>query len=64
VIQRRLQDAARDIAHWSEFDYVVINDRFETALEDLLAIVEDRGSHLIAQRPEVARLAAELLRPV
>jgi len=28
----------------------------------LLAIVEDRGSHLIAQRPEVVRLAAELAR--
>src|SRR5260370_42343078 len=64
VIQRRFQDAARDIAHWSEFDYVVINDRFEQALDDLLAIVEDRGSHLIAQRPEVGRLAAELLQTV
>src|SRR6202140_3945514 len=53
VIQRRLEDAAHDIAHWSEFDYVVINARFEQALDDLLAIVEDRGSHLIAQRPEV-----------
>ena len=60
MIQRRLQDAARDIAHWSEFDYVVINDRFETALEDLLAIVEDRGDRLTARRPEVVRLAEGL----
>ena len=64
VIRRRLQDAAQDLTHWPEFDYVVINDRFETALEDLRAIVEDRGSHLAAQRPEVARLAAALLQPV
>jgi guanylate kinase len=56
-----LQDAAHDIAHWTEFDYVVINDRFEQALADLQAIVEDRGGHLIAQRPEVARFAADLL---
>jgi guanylate kinase len=61
VIQRRLQDAAHDIAHWREFDFVVINDRFEQALADLQAIVEDRGGHLIAQRPEVAHFAAELL---
>jgi guanylate kinase len=61
VIQRRLQDAAQDIAHWTEFDYVAINDRFEQALGDLQAIVEDRGGHLVAQRPEVARLASELL---
>jgi guanylate kinase len=61
VIQRRLKDAAQDIAHWTEFDYVVINDRFEQALADLQAIVEDRGGGLIAQRPEVAGFAAELL---
>jgi guanylate kinase len=63
VIQRRLQDAAQDLTHWAEFDYVVVNDRFDTALEDLRAIVEDRGSHLAAQRPEVARFAAGMLHP-
>jgi guanylate kinase len=61
VIRRRLQDAARDIAHWTEFDYAVINDRFERAVEELLAIVHERGDALSASRTEVARLAAELL---
>jgi guanylate kinase len=61
VIQRRLRDAAQDLGHWSEFDYVVINDRFDQALEDLQAIVEDRGDHLVAQRPELQRFAAGLL---
>ncbi len=55
VIQRRLQDAARDIAHWTEFDYVVINDGFERALEDLLAIIHERGGALGAGRAEVIR---------
>jgi guanylate kinase len=63
VIQRRLRDAAEDIGHWTEFDYVVINDRFEQALEDLQAIVESRGGHLVAGRPEVARLAESLVIP-
>ena len=61
VIARRLQDAAQDITHWADFDYVVINDRFDRALADLQAIVEDRGSHLTAQRADVAALAAQLL---
>ena len=61
VIQRRLQEAARDLAHWKEFDYVVINDRFEQAVADLLAIVQERGDALAASRPQVARLAAQLL---
>jgi guanylate kinase len=62
VIARRLRDAARDIAHWDEFDYVVINDRFEAAVADLLAIVGERGEKLKAARPEVAALTAQLLR--
>ena len=63
VIARRLQDAAHDIAHWNEFDYVVINDRFDTAVDDLVAIVGERGGRLKAERPEVLRLAKELLAP-
>jgi guanylate kinase len=63
VIERRLRDAAQDLGHWNEFDYVVINDRFEQALEELSAIVLDRGSRLLATRPEVERFAAELVNP-
>jgi guanylate kinase len=61
VIQRRLRDAAEDLGHWREFDYVVINDSFERAIEDLQAIVESRGGHLQAARPEVVQLAAALV---
>ena len=61
VIQRRLQDAAQDLAHWTEFDYVVVNDRFEQALADLLAIVHEHGEAFASTRPEVARFAAGLL---
>ena len=63
VIQRRLRDAAEDLDHWREFDYAVINDRFEQAIEDLQAIVENRGGHLQAARPEVVQLAARLVNP-
>ncbi len=63
VIKRRLADAAEDLSRWREFDYVVINDRFEQAIEDLRAIVENRGNHLRAARPEVVQLAAALVNP-
>jgi guanylate kinase len=61
VIQRRLQDAAQDLTHWDEFDYVVINDRFEQALEDLQSVVANRGERLSARNTQLARFAAALL---
>jgi guanylate kinase len=61
VIARRLRDAAQDLAHWTEFDYVVVNDQFERAVADLLAIVQQRGEELAATNPQVARFAAGLL---
>jgi guanylate kinase len=39
TIQRRLADSRVDIAHAGEFDYVVVNDQFDLALADLMAIV-------------------------
>jgi guanylate kinase len=60
VIQRRLRDAATDMAHWQEFDYVVINDDFEQALRDLHAIVHGRGQGLLRGRDGLAALARSL----
>jgi guanylate kinase len=60
VIRRRLRDAATDMTHWSEFDYVVVNDDFERALGDLHAIVQGRGEASQRGRAGLAELAASL----
>jgi guanylate kinase len=39
VIARRLQAARGEIAHLAEFDYVMINNNFDDAVEDLVSIV-------------------------
>ncbi|MHA6205133.1 guanylate kinase [Dyella soli] len=39
VIARRLHNSREEIAHAHEFDYIIVNDRFEDALGDLQAIV-------------------------
>lgn len=39
VIARRLAAAHEEMSHVAEFDYVIINDKFEMALQDLCAIV-------------------------
>jgi guanylate kinase len=61
AIARRLADAVGDMSHWSEFDYVVVNDDFERALVDLTRIVDGKGELLRANRPALALLLAELL---
>jgi guanylate kinase len=61
VIARRLRDSVTELSHWSEFDYVVVNEDFERALEDLRAIIAGRGGHLRGKRPEIAAFAAALL---
>ena len=61
VIERRLADAAGDMSHYREFDYVVVNDDFARALEDLQRIVAGEAQGLRSDRPQLAALAAELL---
>ena len=43
VIQRRLADAAADMTHWREFDFVVVNDDFDRATDELADIVHGAG---------------------
>lgn len=61
VIARRLADSVTEMSHWHEFRYVVVNDHFERALGDLVAIVQGRGEALRADRPGLAAFAAGLL---
>jgi len=62
AIARRLQDAVGDMTHYREFDYVVINDRFEQAVRDLACILDGKGTKLASSRAELAPLVEELLR--
>jgi guanylate kinase len=61
VIARRLRDSIADLSHWSEFDYIVINDDFGRATADLEAIVAGQGEHLRRERAELQTLIAKLL---
>ena len=57
VIKRRMQDARAEISHWAEFDQLVVNDDFDTALEELLAIINDHRK----QRPHKVNKSYQLL---
>lgn len=55
VIARRLDAARGELAHVEEFDYVIINDEFDNAVEDLVSIVRAARLRLA---PQIARNSA------
>lgn len=40
VIARRLNEARKEIRHWPEYDYLVVNDRLAAATKALRAVVQ------------------------
>lgn len=61
VIARRLAEAQADMAHHSDFDYLVVNDDLETAIGDLIAIVRSARLREAYQANRHANLLERLL---
>ncbi len=61
VIDRRMQEAVSEMSHYVEFDYLVINDDFEQARENLAAIIVGNRMLLEHQQKEHMELLAKLL---
>jgi guanylate kinase len=50
VIELRMRNAAQEVAHVAQFDFVIINEMFERALFDLKAIAHAQRLKVSAQR--------------
>jgi guanylate kinase len=61
VIERRLRDALSDMAHWEEFDYVVINDNLDQAVADLESVLAGDGGALATSNPALRRAVKGIL---
>lgn len=61
VIEARMAEADEELSHHAEFDYLVVNDDFDTALADLEAIVRSRRLTRERQSERHADLIASLL---
>ena len=61
VIARRVAAAREEMSHVAEFDYVTINDIFEVALHDLLAIIRAQRLKRDVQLRDHAALLETLL---
>ncbi len=61
VIERRMRDAISEMSHYDEYDYLIINDDFRVAQDELAAIVLSRRLRLPVQARRQAGLLAGLL---
>ena len=61
IIARRMRDAQSESTHYGEFEYVVINNDFDTALAELQAIVTCRRQRLSAQQWRHGKMIEALL---
>jgi guanylate kinase len=59
AIARRMASAREEISHVLEFEYIIVNESFETALADLIAVVRAARVSRAQQAIRLASLLAE-----
>ncbi len=62
VIQRRMHDAVNEMSHYAEFDYLVVNDDFDRALDELRCIFVSNRLRQLQQERSLESLLIELLK--
>ena len=61
VINQRMQEAISEMSHYVEFDYLIINDDFDEARDNLAAIIKGNRMLHEHQQQKHADLLAKLL---
>ncbi len=61
TIERRMHDAISEMSHYVEFDYLIINDDFDQARDNLAAIIKGNRMLHEQQQQKHAELLAQLL---
>jgi len=61
VIAERMQKARSELSHFDEFDYLIVNDDFDTALSELRAILQAQRLRQNRQGPRHRSLIDSLL---
>jgi guanylate kinase len=61
VIARRMRDAVAEMSHYHEYDFIVVNDNFETALSDVKSILVSQRLTKQQQIIKLSKLIKNLL---
>ena len=60
-IEKRLEESGKEVSHYLEYDYLVVNDGFDHALEELKAIVVSRKCQQSFQGKKLESLIVDLM---
>jgi len=60
VATHRLKAARKEISHWKEYDYVLVNDNFDVCLEQAKKIIAATRLRIHSQRSVIEELVASL----
>lgn len=61
IINGRMNAAIDEMSHYNEYDYLVINDDFSEAVEEIRAIISAERQKLALQKQKYAQLLCNLL---
>lgn len=61
IIDRRMREAENEMSHYGEFDYLVVNDDFNIALEEIAAILISNRVTTAKQDKRIKALLIDLL---
>lgn len=61
TIEHRMSKATAEISHYQEFEYLVVNDDFTIALDELCAIFTTHRLHRLKQEKRHQKLLADLM---
>ena len=62
AVRSRMTEAAGEISHWAEYDYIIVNDKIEKSLAELLAIVQAERLRR-ERRTGLVEFVRDLMRP-
>ncbi len=61
IVNRRMREARSEITHYVEYDYLVVNDQFKTALDDIISIIKSHRLTQVHQAVQLQPLLQNLL---
>lgn len=64
IIERRMVDADREMSHYSDAQYLIVNDDFDTALFDLQCVIHSQSLKLERQKLKNMELIASIPKEV